>query len=115
MKRARTTANGPMYSCPECSFSALTETEVGDHYALEHRCVCSQCAKNTTNAHWLELHIDEAHNPFFPGGLFRCFSEQCPSTFQNKEDRAEHCRIAHGWSAQFIEWAESQTGKTEIN
>ena len=69
------------------AFSTFEDFEI--HYAKEHANRCSECRKNFPTNHFLELHIEENHDPLSDARRARGEKTVC------LEDSAGKCIIAY--------------------
>ncbi|XP_075983584.1 zinc finger protein 511 lethal (2) k10201 [Anticarsia gemmatalis] len=85
---------------PGCTFTAESLLEYENHYNASHRYACGQCKKNLPSPHFLDLHIQEAHDSFFAVLAERkpsycCYIEECKEKFKNADERLQHCIKEH--------------------
>lgn len=73
------------------------------HYAKEHTNRCTSCGKNFPSAHFLALHLDEAHNPVREvlaakgEKTYGCFVEGCEKKCSAPSKRRLHLIDKHGF------------------
>ncbi|VDK57290.1 unnamed protein product, partial [Cylicostephanus goldi] len=89
--------------CDLCFREFPNIVEFESHYAEAHTHQCAACAKMFISERALEVHSDETHCPFHSlnverdpsGNHFKCYDEQCGSTFKSAIERDEHCQKVH--------------------
>lgn len=87
------------------NFYELDEFE--SHYQKYHCHICHECLANFPSSYFLDLHIEEVHNPIFLARLdrgelvYRCFTEHCPSFFISKGARQRHLLDQHSYPPEF--------------
>jgi hypothetical protein len=71
------------------------------HYAQSHTNRCSECRKNFPSAHFLDLHLSEAHDPIVGTRRYRgektyaCFVEGCDKLCRDWMKRKSHLVDKH--------------------
>ena len=81
------------------SFATYEEYEI--HYAKSHTNRCSSCGKNFPTTHFLNLHIEENHNPLREvlaargEKTFGCFVEDCDRKCSTPQKRRLHLIDKH--------------------
>ncbi|KAF7719609.1 Zinc finger C2H2 type domain-containing protein [Penicillium ucsense] len=81
------------------SFASYEDYEV--HYQQTHVNRCSQCSKNFPTAHFLNLHIEENHDPLAAARrargekTYRCFIEDCERQCSSPHKRRLHLVDKH--------------------
>lgn len=81
------------------SFASIEEYEI--HYAKEHTNRCTSCGRNFPTAHFLNLHIDENHNPLRQAAqekgerTYACFVEDCERKCSTPQKRRLHLIDKH--------------------
>lgn len=112
-RRTRDIGAVPVVTCtlpPICNakphnFYKLDQFEA--HYQKHHCHICHECLANFPTNQFLELHIEENHDPFFPARLdrgekvYRCFSEYCSIRFSSSSSRRRHLENDHQYPPEF--------------
>lgn len=81
------------------AFSTFEDFEI--HYAKEHANRCSECRKNFPTNHFLELHIEENHDPLSDARrargekTYRCFVMDCDKICSTPQKRRMHLIDKH--------------------
>ncbi|CDO92432.1 unnamed protein product [Kluyveromyces dobzhanskii CBS 2104] len=96
-------AGGSAILCtePPCEHEWVDVELYPSHVDQLHANVCPQCSINLTSEYWLELHIEEYHDPFREGCKLKCLEFDCPVTFDNSSNRASHLKTYHNYSDKF--------------
>lgn len=101
-------------SCIRCSFapcsgqvfSSMERYEA--HYYSIHSYICQQCGKNFPSDRFLDLHIDEWHNPFTEISrdrgekVYKCFESGCEKVCSSPQKRRLHLIDKHGYPRNFL-------------
>ncbi|KAK6458269.1 uncharacterized protein RJT20DRAFT_126246 [Scheffersomyces xylosifermentans] len=89
-------------------FSNYSEYEL--HFISSHNYICNECRKRFPSELFLELHIDENHNPFTKieqdkgGKIFKCFNYSptgCTKKCSTPKKRRLHMIDKHGYPKEF--------------
>ena len=81
------------------SFASIEEYEL--HYAKDHSNRCASCGRNFPTSHFLNLHIDENHNPLRAAAeakgerTYACFVEDCDRICSTPQKRRLHLIDKH--------------------
>jgi hypothetical protein len=81
------------------TFSSYEEYEV--HYAKDHVNRCTECGKNFPTYHFLDLHIEENHDPLLAARkdrgekTYSCFVEGCERKCSTPQKRRRHLIDKH--------------------
>lgn len=88
---------------PPCANESIPIELYPSHVEQYHDHRCESCQKNLVNENFLQLHLEEYHNPFQLGeGIqLRCLESQCPKKFASHSDRIEHLQIVHRYPSNF--------------
>ena len=64
--------------------------------------LCEECKRKFSSYHLLDLHLEEAHSPFFEislsknkPGLYKCLIPSCSLRFNGPKERKIHYRESH--------------------
>lgn len=96
-------------SLPPCSghvFSSMEHYEA--HYHSVHSYICLQCGKNFPSDRFLDLHIDEVHNPFTAISrergekVYKCFESGCEKVCSSPQMRRLHLIDKHNYPKTFL-------------
>ncbi|CAH02302.1 uncharacterized protein KLLA0_B08547g [Kluyveromyces lactis] len=94
--------NAVLCSDPPCDHEWVPIELYPSHVSQMHENVCTQCLRNFASEYWMELHIEEFHNPFKNGNYrLRCLEQDCSMTFSNSNERIDHLKRHHYYSDQF--------------
>jgi len=99
------TCNLPNHATPLSSTHALEA-----HYATYHAHVCSSpgCGCVFPDAHFLELHLTECHDPLAAlrrergDKIFACHLSSCPRVFTNPKTRRQHLISVHAYPKEYF-------------
>ncbi|EGW30350.1 uncharacterized protein SPAPADRAFT_143393 [Spathaspora passalidarum NRRL Y-27907] len=92
---------------PPCDEKFQNYNEYEHHIITFHDNVCTTCHRNFPNDHYLNLHIDEYHNPFIQishergNAVYRCLVANCPDMFVSSSEREQHLIRAHSYPSDF--------------
>ncbi|ORX91760.1 hypothetical protein K493DRAFT_48379, partial [Basidiobolus meristosporus CBS 931.73] len=88
------------------------------HYEAVHKHVCHDCSKTFPGSRWLDLHLEERHDPIFKirsergEKLYRCFVMDCERRFSEPRKRRLHLIEKHKYPKSF-NFRIVQTGLTK--
>ena len=88
----------PEYTCKECNFQGIAETELNKHISLKHTArspyTCMFCDFQVTEEKELNTHVSSKHSTRSPqDNNIKC--RHCGSEFQNKWDLMNHRKKEH--------------------
>lgn len=87
------------------SFSTYADYE--SHYQQAHTNRCTECKKNFPSSRFLELHIEENHDPILAAKreegekTFACFVEGCETVCRDWKKRRSHLVDKHGYPRNY--------------
>lgn len=103
----------PLVTCtlpPGCNTRPrhFWDTATFEHHYTKYHCnVCHECHAKFPTSRYLDLHIQELHDPIWSVRLARgelvygCFEERCPLTFASVSARRKHLIQVHDYPAEF--------------
>ncbi len=79
-----------------CGFTCDDMVDYERHYFTCHQFQCNHCKEVFANAHLMDLHITETHDPFFSilvtkrPPQYKCYLADCKVKCNTKEERRMH-------------------------
>ncbi|CCG81752.1 Putative uncharacterized protein [Taphrina deformans PYCC 5710] len=105
--------NGAELTCtlpPLCNLKPRTFYDVGSfesHYQKYHCNICNECLARFPTNIFLDLHLEECHDPIWSARLargekmFRCFVKHCSVRFGSATSRRRHLETVHQYPSEF--------------